>query len=114
MTGVQTCALPIYLCFVHDAWQSCGAGAAQHQAHAGVFFDCPCGLCTDAGLICGIAGYPASECGAEIDEPVAEEVVAIEATSEPESSSSQSAPILLAVLGLFLLSAFFLNRRRTR
>jgi hypothetical protein len=68
----------------------------------------------DSGLICGIAGYPASECGAEIDEPVAQEVVAIEATSEPELNSSQSAPILLAVLGLFLLSAFFLNRRRTK
>jgi hypothetical protein len=68
----------------------------------------------DSGLICGIAGYPASECGAEIDEPAAEEVVAIEATTEPETSSSQSAPILLAVLALFLLSAFFLNRRRTR
>jgi LPXTG-motif cell wall-anchored protein len=40
--------------------------------------------------------------------------VAIEATAEPETSSIQSAPILLAVLALFLLSAFFLNRRRTR
>jgi hypothetical protein len=55
-----------------------------------------------------------AECGAEIDQPAAEEVVAIEATTEPETSSSQSAPILLAVLALFLLSAFFLNRRRTR
>jgi len=68
----------------------------------------------DSGLICGIAGYPASECGAEIDEPASEEVVAIEATTEPETSSSQSAPILLAVLALFLLSAFVFNRRRTR
>ena len=68
----------------------------------------------DSGLICGIAGYPASECGAEIDEPAAEQVVAIERTEEQENSSSQSAPILLAVLALFLLSAFFLNRRRTR
>ena len=68
----------------------------------------------DSGLICGIAGYPASECGAEVDEPVAEEVVATEATPEPESSSSPSAPILLAVLGLVLLSAFILNRRRTK
>ena len=68
----------------------------------------------DSGLICGIAGYPASECGAEIDEPVAENAVAIEATTEPETNSSQSAPILLAVLALFLLSAFVLNRRRTR
>ena len=68
----------------------------------------------DSGLICGIAGYPASECGAEIDEPVAENAVAIEATTEPETNSSQSAPILLAVLALFLLSAFALNRRRTR
>jgi hypothetical protein len=68
----------------------------------------------DSGLICGIAGYPASECGAEIDEPAAEQVVAIERTEEQENSSSQSAPILLAVLALFLLSAFFLNRRRSR
>ena len=68
----------------------------------------------DSGLICGIAAYPASECGAEIDEPAAEQVVAIERTEEQENSSSQSAPILLAVLALFLLSAFFLNRRRTR
>lgn len=68
----------------------------------------------DSGLICGIAGYPASECGAEIDEPAAEQVVAIERTEEQENSSSQGAPILLAVLALFLLSAFFLNRRRTR
>jgi len=68
----------------------------------------------DSGLICGIAGYPASECGAEIDEPASEEVVAIKATTEPETSSNQSAPILLAVLGLVLLSAFILNRRRTK
>ena len=68
----------------------------------------------DSGLICGIAGYPASECGAEIDEPAAENAVSIEATTEPETNSSQSAPILLAVLALFLLSAFALNRRRTR
>jgi len=68
----------------------------------------------DSGLICGIAGYPASECGAEIDEPASEEVVVIKATTEPETSSNQSAPILLAVLGLVLLSAFILNRRRTK
>jgi hypothetical protein len=68
----------------------------------------------DSGLICGIAGYPASECGVEIDEPVAEEAVAIEATTEQENSSNQSVPILLGVLALFLLSGFLLNRRRSR
>ena len=68
----------------------------------------------DSGLICGIAGYPASECGAEIDEPAPDQAVAIEATLEQENNSSQSAPILLGVLALFLLSGFFLNRRRSR
>ena len=68
----------------------------------------------DSGLICGIAGYPASECGAEIDEPAPDQAVAIEATLEQEDNSSQSAPILLGVLALFLLSGFFLNRRRSR
>jgi len=68
----------------------------------------------DSGLICGIAGYPASECGVEIDEPVAEEAVAIEATTGQEDSSNQSVPILLGVLALFLLSGFLLNRRRSR
>ena len=68
----------------------------------------------DSGLICGIAGYPASECGAEIDEPVVEEAVAIEATTGQEDSSNQSVPILLGVLALFLLSGFLLNRRRSR
>jgi hypothetical protein len=68
----------------------------------------------DSGLICGIAGYPASECGAEIDEPAPEEAVAIKATPEQEKSSNQSVPILLGVLALFLLSGFLLNRRRSR
>jgi hypothetical protein len=66
----------------------------------------------DSGLICGIAGYPATECGAEIDEPAAQEAVEIAATPEQEESSNQSVPILLGVLALFLLSAFLLNRRR--
>ena len=68
----------------------------------------------DSGLICGIAGYPATECGAEIDEPAPEQAVAIEATTAQENNSNQSVPILLGVLALFLLSALILNRRRLK
>ena len=41
----------------------------------------------DSGLICGIAGYPAQECGAEIEAPTAQEAVT---TSAPIEDAQQA------------------------
>jgi LPXTG-motif cell wall-anchored protein len=67
----------------------------------------------DSGLICGIAGYPASECGAEIDAPTTEEAAVVTTTSE-EIAESNGSPILLGALGLLLISGFVLARRRNK
>jgi len=67
----------------------------------------------DSGLICGIAGYPAQECGAEIEAPAAEEAVTTAAPAE-EQSSNQSLPILLAALGAMIVVGLIFNRRRSR
>ena len=67
----------------------------------------------DSGLICGIAGYPAQECGAEIDAPPAEEAVTTTAPTE-EESPNRSMPILLAALGAMVVVGLIFNRRRSR
>jgi LPXTG-motif cell wall-anchored protein len=67
----------------------------------------------DSGLICGIAGYPASECGAEIDAPTSEEAAVVTTTSE-EIAESNGSPILLGALGVLLISGFVLARRRNK
>lgn len=65
----------------------------------------------DSGLICGIAGYPANECGAEIDAPAVEEAVTIAAPIEEESSSNNSGSILLIAIATMLLMGFVISRR---
>ena len=67
----------------------------------------------DSGLICGIAGYPAQECGAEIDAPSAEAAVTTSAPSN-EASSNRSMPLLLAALGAMIVVGLIFNRRRSR
>lgn len=67
----------------------------------------------DSGLICGIAGYPAQECGAEIDAPAAEEAVTTSAPIE-EESTNRSMPLLLAALGAMVVVGLIFNRRRSR
>ena len=67
----------------------------------------------DSGLICGIAGYPAQECGAEIEAPVEENVVATPAPVSSEKISSPM-PILLAGLAAMILVGLFYNRRKTK
>ena len=67
----------------------------------------------DSGLICGIAGYPAQECGAEIEAPAVEEAVTTAAPAE-EQSSNRSLPILLAALGAMIVVGLIFNRRRSR
>jgi hypothetical protein len=67
----------------------------------------------DSGLICGIAGYPAQECGAEIDAPAAEEAVTTSAPMQ-EESTNRSMPLLLAALGAMVVVGLIFNRRRSR
>ncbi|MFM8751706.1 MAG: SCO2322 family protein, partial [Actinomycetota bacterium] len=67
----------------------------------------------DSGLICGIAGYPAQECGAEIDAPSAEAAVTTSAPSN-EASSNRSMPFILAALGAMIIVGLIFNRRRSR
>jgi hypothetical protein len=67
----------------------------------------------DSGLICGVAGYPAQECGAEIDAPAAEEAVTTSAPIE-EETTTRSMPLLLAALGAMVIVGLIFNRRRTR
>lgn len=72
----------------------------------------------DSGLICGIAGYPAEECGAEIDMALLQSVQAepISAQEEIESETSQTSNALplgaLAVIAL--LVGVIAIRRRNR
>ena len=67
----------------------------------------------DSGLICGLAGYPAKECGVEIDAPAAEEAVTTSAPTD-EESPNRSMPILLAALGAMVVVGLIFNRRRSR
>ena len=68
----------------------------------------------DSGLICGIAGYPAQECGAEIEAPTAQEAVTTSAPIEDAQQANRSTPLLMAVLAAMLLVGFIFNRRRNR
>ena len=68
----------------------------------------------DSGLICGIAGYPAQECGAEIEAPTAQEAVTTSAPIEDAQQANRSTPLLMAVLAAMLLIGFIFNRRRNR
>jgi hypothetical protein len=67
----------------------------------------------ESGLICGIAGYPAEECGAEIEAPTSEEAVTTSAPAT-EETSSRSMPYLLAALGAMIVVGLIFNRRRNR
>lgn len=68
----------------------------------------------DSGLICGIAGYPSTECGAEIEAPTTDDVVTTTAPEPVEESTNSSAPILLGVLAVMLVITFLINRRRRK
>lgn len=68
----------------------------------------------DSGLICGIAGYPSTECGAEIEAPATEDAVTTAAPTPTEESSNNSAPILLGVLAVMILVGFVINRKRRK
>ncbi|MFM7874688.1 MAG: LPXTG cell wall anchor domain-containing protein, partial [Actinomycetota bacterium] len=72
----------------------------------------------DSGLICGIAGYPSEECGAEIDISVLsgpeEEPLSIEKTGENEAASNNSFALIgLAVIAL-LAGVVALRRRSAK
>lgn len=68
----------------------------------------------DSGLICGIAGFPAQECGAEIEAPTAQEADTTSAPIEDAQQANRSTPLLMAVLAAMLLVGFIFNRRRNR
>jgi len=67
----------------------------------------------DSGLICGIAGYPAEECGAEIDAPAEEMAVTTSAPIESQKASSPM-PVVLAILAAMIVTGLFFNRRRSK
>lgn len=67
----------------------------------------------DSGLICGIAGYPATECGAEIEAPIAEEAAVVTTTSTEVAESDRS-PILLGALAALLVAGFVISRVRNK
>ena len=67
----------------------------------------------DSGLICGIAGYPTTECGAEIEAPTSQEAAVVTTTSEEIAESNRS-PILLGALAALLIAGFVVARRRTK
>lgn len=66
----------------------------------------------DSGLICGIAGYPAAECGAEIEAPAQEQAITTTSTTEDASSSENNSTILLGVIAVLLVASFVIARRR--
>ncbi len=69
---------------------------------------------SESGLICGIAGYPAQECGAEVEAPAAEEISTTAAPIEESEPAESNAPILLGALAVLLILSFILNRRRNK
>ena len=69
---------------------------------------------SESGLICGIAGYPAQECGAEVEAPVAEEIATTAAPIDESEPAENNAPILLGALAVLLILSFILNRRRNK
>ena len=69
---------------------------------------------SESGLICGIAGYPAQECGAEVEAPAAEEIATTAAPIDESEPAESNAPILLGALAVLLILSFILNRRRNK
>ncbi len=70
----------------------------------------------ESGLICAIAGYPAEECGAEIDMSILSDPVAdVEPISEEiTDSDSGNTPALLALAVVALLVGIVAVRRRKK
>lgn len=70
----------------------------------------------DSGLICSIAGYPAEECGAEIDMSILSDPVAdVEPISEEiTDAASGNTPALLALAVVALLVGVVAVRRRKK
>lgn len=68
----------------------------------------------ESGLICGIGGYPAQECGAEVEAPAAEEISTVSAPIEDSEPAQSNAPVLLGALAGLLVLGFILNRRRAK
>jgi hypothetical protein len=67
----------------------------------------------DSGLICGIAGYPAQECGAEIDMDIlAAPINDIAPVSDTESSSGNSPALLLLAVIALLVGLVAVRRRK--
>ena len=69
---------------------------------------------SESGLICGIAGYPAQEWGAEVEAPAAEEIATTAAPIDESEPAESNAPILLGALAVLLILSFILNRRRNK
>jgi len=68
----------------------------------------------DSGLICGIAGYPAQECGAEIDMDLLAAPIADAAAETEEASGATNSPALLALAVVALLVGLVAVRRRKK
>ena len=73
----------------------------------------------DSGLICGIAGYPSQECGAEIDMALLagvgqEAVEPISATDSEQGTNSNSISLAILALVVLIVGIFALRRRSTR
>jgi len=68
----------------------------------------------DSGLICGIAGYPAKECGAEIDMDILAAPATDLAPVAEEESSATNSPALLALALVALLVGLVAVRRRKK
>jgi len=68
----------------------------------------------DSGLICGIAGYPAQECGAEIDMDILAAPATDLAPVTEEESSATNSPALLALALVALLVGLVAVRRRKK
>jgi hypothetical protein len=68
----------------------------------------------DSGLICGIAGYPAQECGAEIDMDLLTAPITDAAAETEEASRATNSPALLALAVVALLVGLVAVRRRKK
>lgn len=70
----------------------------------------------ESGLICGIAGYPAEECGAEIDMSIlsAPAVDSAPVDDQAAESSSGNTPALLVLAVVALLVGLIAVRRRKK
>ena len=69
-----------------------------------------------SGLICGIGGYPATECGVEIDMPTATTEPQTMATiTDEEAGASDNSKILPVALAIGLaISIFVIIRKRKK